>query len=92
MAKNAVFYHHQLSLQEDQGIDMTQVSYPLIRVMKIFIDFSDFGGYNLKNLCTKRPSQNIILEDYSEILFCQAANGELLEHSIYLFIFQFKIE
>lgn len=27
MAKNAVFYHHQLSLQEDQGIDMTQVSY-----------------------------------------------------------------
>lgn len=25
-AKNAVYYHHQLSLQEDQGIDMTQVS------------------------------------------------------------------
>ncbi|XP_065218052.1 uncharacterized protein ckn isoform X3 [Planococcus citri] len=23
-AKNAVYYHHQLSLQEDQGIDMTQ--------------------------------------------------------------------
>ena len=26
-AKNAVYYHHQLSLQEDQGIDMTQVSH-----------------------------------------------------------------
>lgn len=24
--KAAVYYHHQLSLQEDQGIDMTQVS------------------------------------------------------------------
>lgn len=23
--KTAVYYHHQLSLQEDQGIDMTQV-------------------------------------------------------------------
>lgn len=24
--KSAMYYHHQLSLQEDQGIDMTQVS------------------------------------------------------------------
>lgn len=27
--KAAVYYHHQLSLQEDQGIDMTQVKQSL---------------------------------------------------------------
>lgn len=25
--KTAVYYHHQLALQEDQGIDMTQVNF-----------------------------------------------------------------
>lgn len=33
--KAAVYYHHQLSLQEDQGIDMTQVRQHIFKITEV---------------------------------------------------------
>lgn len=43
--KAAVYYHHQLSLQEDQGIDMTQVSVKNQAHNKLVELFPNYGRH-----------------------------------------------